>query len=59
MFFEVLIDSVVFLNDTSPKLDLPDVKYEYFDFHTECKNMRWDRISVLVDQIKEDVDRNG
>jgi len=42
-----------------PKLDLHDVKYEYFDFHAECRNMRWDRISVLVDQIKEDVDKNG
>lgn len=25
--------------------------YLYFDFHTECKNMRFDRISVLIDRL--------
>ena|SRR6266508_4149864 len=39
------------------QLDLPDVNYEYFDFHGECKNMRWDRISVLIDRMKEDLDK--
>ena len=41
------------------QLDLPDVKYEYFDFHGECKNMRWDCISVLLDRMKEDLDDYG
>ncbi|KAH9487075.1 hypothetical protein JR316_0001141 [Psilocybe cubensis] len=41
------------------QLDLPDVKYQYFDFHAECKNMRWDRISVLIDKLKDDIDREG
>lgn len=41
------------------QLDLPDVKYEYFDFHGECKNMRWDRISILLDRLKEDLDKYG
>ncbi|KAF8971430.1 SacI homology domain-containing protein [Flammula alnicola] len=41
------------------ELGLPNVKYEYFDFHHECKNMRWDRISVLIDKMKEDLDKNG
>ncbi|PPQ62780.1 hypothetical protein CVT24_000474 [Panaeolus cyanescens] len=40
-------------------LDLPGVKYQYFDFHQECKKMRWDRISLLVDQLREDLDKNG
>jgi hypothetical protein len=35
------------------------VKYEYFDFHTECKHMRWDRISVLVDKIQQDLIHQG
>ena len=48
----------IYFNDASPKLDLPDVKYEYFDFHTECRKMRWDRISALIDQIKEEVDKD-
>ncbi|KAL1697459.1 SacI homology domain-containing protein [Schizophyllum commune] len=38
---------------------LPNVRYEYFDFHNECKNMRWDRISVLIDRIKDDIERVG
>ena len=27
------------------------VTYEYFDFHHECKNMRYDRLSLLMDQL--------
>ncbi|KAF9056681.1 inositol/phosphatidylinositol phosphatase [Panaeolus papilionaceus] len=41
------------------ELDLPGVKYQYFDFHQECKKMRWDRISILIDQLREDLDKNG
>lgn len=31
------------------------VKYVYFDFHHECSKMRWDRISVLIDTLKDDL----
>ncbi|KAE9410696.1 hypothetical protein BT96DRAFT_1011447 [Gymnopus androsaceus JB14] len=41
------------------QLALPDVRYQYFDFHTECKNMRWDRISLLIDKLDEDLKRQG
>ncbi|KAF5375170.1 hypothetical protein D9758_000048 [Tetrapyrgos nigripes] len=41
------------------KLNLPQVRYQYFDFHTECKNMRWDRISVLIDLLKDDIKEKG
>ncbi|KAI5115288.1 hypothetical protein M0805_006227, partial [Coniferiporia weirii] len=41
------------------KLGLPKVRYEYFDFHTECKNMRWDRIGILIEKIEEDLLRNS
>ncbi|KXN83618.1 hypothetical protein AN958_01183 [Leucoagaricus sp. SymC.cos] len=41
------------------ELNMPNVHYEYFDFHTECRKMRWDRISVLVDKIKDDLERQG
>ncbi|WAR13607.1 SAC1-like protein [Mya arenaria] len=27
--------------------------YEYFDFHHECRKMRWDRLSVLVNRLDE------
>lgn len=26
-------------------------QYVYFDFHTECKGMRFDRVSVLIDRL--------
>lgn len=33
--------------------------YLYFDFHTECKGMRFDRISLLLDQLKPGLDKMG
>ncbi|KAF7310606.1 SAC domain-containing protein [Mycena chlorophos] len=41
------------------QLDLPNVRYQYFDFHNECKHMRWDRISVLIDQLEGDLKKHG
>ncbi|KJA26115.1 hypothetical protein HYPSUDRAFT_36978 [Hypholoma sublateritium FD-334 SS-4] len=41
------------------ELDLPSVRYQYFDFHHECRKMRWDRISVLIDVMKDDIDKEG
>ncbi|KAJ3108223.1 Phosphatidylinositide phosphatase SAC1 [Phlyctochytrium planicorne] len=35
------------------------IKYIHFDFHKECRKMRWDRISLLVDQISDDLDSQG
>jgi len=31
------------------------VKFESFDFHHECRNMRWDRLSVLMDRIDNEM----
>jgi hypothetical protein len=41
------------------QVNLPKVKYEYFDFHNECKYMRWERISALIDKIQEDLVHQG
>ncbi|CAF4858591.1 unnamed protein product [Pieris macdunnoughi] len=30
---------------------LPAVRYEPFDFHAECRGMRYDRLSVLLDRV--------
>ncbi|KZT57104.1 hypothetical protein CALCODRAFT_453422 [Calocera cornea HHB12733] len=32
--------------------NMPEVKYEYFDFHHECRKMRWDRIQLLIDRLE-------
>lgn len=31
-----------------------NVKYVYFDFHNECRGLRWDRVQVLIDQLRGD-----
>lgn len=35
------------------KLDDPEVIYIYFDFHHECKGMRWHRVQLLIDKLVE------
>ena len=30
---------------------LDGIAYEYFDFHHECAKMRYDRLSLLMDQL--------
>ncbi|KAH7883796.1 SacI homology domain-containing protein [Phlebopus sp. FC_14] len=41
------------------RMELPEIRYQYFDFHNECKHMRWDRISILIEKMQEDLDRQG
>lgn len=47
----------VFLIDSQAKV--PHVAYDYFDFHTECKRMRYDRVSLLIDRIGADLEGKG
>lgn len=35
------------------------VRYEPFDFHAECRHMRWDRLSILMDRVALDQDEMG
>lgn len=37
----------------------PSIRYEYFDFHAECRKMRWDRLSILIDRLSHDQDEMG
>lgn len=30
-------------------------RYESFDFHHECKNNRWDRLSILMNKLQADI----
>uniref|UniRef100_A0A2C9LVI7 Phosphatidylinositol-3-phosphatase SAC1 n=1 Tax=Biomphalaria glabrata TaxID=6526 RepID=A0A2C9LVI7_BIOGL len=32
-----------------------NIRYEPFDFHKECKKMRWDRLSILMERLKPDM----
>ena len=31
----------------------PDIDYVWFDFHGECKKMKWENLSKLVAIVKE------
>ncbi|CAG8525576.1 10094_t:CDS:10 [Acaulospora morrowiae] len=39
------------------QLDDDRILYYHFDFHHECRNMQWERIQRLIDQIEEDLIR--
>lgn len=32
------------------------VRYESFDFHAECRKMRWDRLNILIDRLAHEQD---
>jgi phosphatidylinositol 4-phosphatase len=38
-------------SQTVAVLNMPNVRYEAFDFHAECKKMRWDRLNILIDRL--------
>lgn len=35
------------------------VHYTYFDFHHECKGLRFDRVSVLIDSLHDELQEQG
>ncbi|TIB14562.1 hypothetical protein E3P92_01907 [Wallemia ichthyophaga] len=41
------------------KIDHPNTDYLYFDFHSECSKMRWDRIQILIDRLDDDLKAQG
>lgn len=45
--------------DTTSIIKNPSIRYEPFDFHAECRHMRWDRLSILIDRVACDQDEMG
>ncbi|SGZ57146.1 CIC11C00000000851 [Sungouiella intermedia] len=39
--------------ETLPESIAEHVKYIYFDFHHECRRMRWDRVKLLIEHLIE------
>ncbi|KAH8303598.1 hypothetical protein KR018_006076 [Drosophila ironensis] len=37
----------------------PLVRYEAFDFHHECRKMRWDKLNTLIDRLAHEQDQFG
>lgn len=44
---------------TVEQLNDPRLYYTHFDFHSECSKMRWHRIQLLVDQLKDRLVEQG
>ncbi|KAN0039756.1 hypothetical protein ACTA71_006992 [Dictyostelium dimigraforme] len=38
---------------------MKDVHYVWFDFHSICKGMRYDKLSILMDQLEDDLKQYG
>ena len=41
------------------KLMIKIKRYEAFDFHKQCGNDRWDRLSILINRLANDQDSFG
>jgi len=44
---------------THNQLDYPNMRLIWFDFHAECKNMKYENISILLDKITHEMDNYG
>lgn len=38
------------------QLNDSNIRYEAYDFHAECKKMRWDRLNMLIDRLAHEQD---
>lgn len=36
-----------------------ELSYTWFDFHGECKKMKWENLSKLIDIVKEELKTYG
>lgn len=43
--------------DVVAQIGNPNVRYEAFDFHHECRHMRWDRLNILMDRLAHDLEQ--
>ncbi|KAI9314056.1 SacI homology domain-containing protein [Dichotomocladium elegans] len=41
------------------KLADPRLYYAHFDFHHECRNMRWNRVQLLIDKLEPQLVKQG
>ena len=41
------------------QLSQEKLKYTHFDFHHECKHMRWERIDLAIDRLQDDLIQQG
>lgn len=48
--------NMVLAGQTDPQI-ANQTHYVYFDFHTECRKMRFDRISLLIDRLGSALDQ--
>lgn len=56
--FQTAVDALA-TQPTHPQKPLPLLQYVHWDFHRECKGMRYDRISLLMDMIEPATQQHG
>ncbi|KAI4500618.1 hypothetical protein M0802_004210 [Mischocyttarus mexicanus] len=45
--------------DVVQRINNQNVRYEAFDFHAECRRLRWDRLNILMDRLAHDQEQMG
>ena len=51
--------SSVDVDTTTPALGSHSIEHIWYDFHAECKGGRWDRLSLLLDQVTPALNDQG
>lgn len=41
------------------RINNQNVRYEAFDFHAECKRLRWDKLDILMERLASDQRQMG
>lgn len=41
------------------RINNENVRYESFDFHAECRRLRWDRLNMLLDRLTHELEQMG
>lgn len=44
---------------THNQVDYSNMRLVWFDFHAECKNMKYENISILLDKVTHEIDNYG
>lgn len=41
------------------RINNQNIRYEAFDFHAECRRLRWDKLNTLMDRLAHDQEQMG
>lgn len=47
------------MSEMMEQLNEPQAKYTWFDFHGECKKMKWENLSKLITEVDKELNEWG